>query len=159
MTTWEAIGALLAVAVFFALLYASIGWLLRKARKPVRYHVDGGNPIRYEDERWWFYDETWSHRYGPFKHKEWAAASLWWYCEAQLEGLERINRGDLFWYRERIDAPWVEAKVESCHTYTCNEGRLTINLTDVGTNWRYTVDINKSTWRYLMPLTSPMLPE
>lgn len=33
---------------------------------------------------WYYYDETWAHRYGPFDTSEEAAASLRNYLETQL---------------------------------------------------------------------------
>lgn len=34
------------------------------------------SPIHQDDNGWWFYDETWSYRYGPFPTRRIAALEL-----------------------------------------------------------------------------------
>jgi hypothetical protein len=37
---------------------------------------DDRNPVHEEDGQWYFYDETWSNRLGPFPDRETADAKL-----------------------------------------------------------------------------------
>lgn len=57
------------------------------------YRFNGGNPawfvierkesypVRQEEGKWWFYDETWSNRYGPYETEVEARAGLTKYAE------------------------------------------------------------------------------
>ena len=40
--------------------------------------------VHKEDGRWWFWDETWSERIGPFKYKSDALRAARKYCEEVL---------------------------------------------------------------------------
>ena len=42
------------------------------------------NPIHEEDCKWYFWDEVWCDRYGPFHTEEIAKAELKRYCELVL---------------------------------------------------------------------------
>ena len=42
------------------------------------------NPIRFEDDKWWFCDETWVDRYGPFETEEEATDACVEYCKREL---------------------------------------------------------------------------
>lgn len=39
------------------------------------------NPVRFEEDQWWFYDECWDDRLGPYKSKEEAAEACHRYHE------------------------------------------------------------------------------
>ena len=38
------------------------------------------NPIHEHKGKWWFWDESWFHRYGPFESKEHAQDAFMVYC-------------------------------------------------------------------------------
>jgi len=42
------------------------------------------NPIHCYDEKWWFWDETWSDRMGPFDTEEQTEEALRQYCKEKL---------------------------------------------------------------------------
>jgi len=44
------------------------------------------NPVHKEDDGWYFYDETWSDRFGPFPTEEDANKARVVYATTQLEG-------------------------------------------------------------------------
>jgi hypothetical protein len=39
------------------------------------------NPIHQYQDRWWFWDEVWAHRVGPFETQEKAQEALKDYCD------------------------------------------------------------------------------
>lgn len=39
------------------------------------------DPIHHDDEGWWFWEETWAHRSGPFTTEQEARQALDEYCE------------------------------------------------------------------------------
>lgn len=41
-----------------------------------------GDPVVYEDDAWWFWDETWSNKHGPFDNQVEARQMLEKYAEA-----------------------------------------------------------------------------
>jgi hypothetical protein len=43
------------------------------------------NPV-FQDEngKWWFHNETWSDKYGPYETKEAVAKALYTYCKYEL---------------------------------------------------------------------------
>lgn len=43
------------------------------------------NPIRFEDGMWWFWDETWSYREGPFETEKEADDAYIEYCKRELD--------------------------------------------------------------------------
>ena len=59
------------------------------------------NPV---DGKWYYYDETWAYREGPYDSREEAAASLDFYCKIILNGgnpvneYEKIRRSLLRWF-------------------------------------------------------------
>jgi hypothetical protein len=40
------------------------------------------------DGKWWFWDETWADKYGPYETKEAVHKALWTYCVYEL-GISR----------------------------------------------------------------------
>jgi len=42
------------------------------------------NPIHQEGDSWYFWDETWAFRYGPYKTREEAERELDRYCKTVL---------------------------------------------------------------------------
>lgn len=38
------------------------------------------DPVHLYDDKWWFYDETWAHRYGPWLTEQEAREQLKEYC-------------------------------------------------------------------------------
>ncbi len=42
------------------------------------------NPVRHENGAWWFYDETWAFRDGPYLTEEKATEECSKYCEREL---------------------------------------------------------------------------
>ena len=38
------------------------------------------DPVHNEEEKWYFYEETWSHRYGPYDTEQTARDELARYC-------------------------------------------------------------------------------
>lgn len=42
------------------------------------------NPVHEEKDGWWFWNETWSHRYGPYRSKKEAIFQLKEYCRLYL---------------------------------------------------------------------------
>lgn len=43
------------------------------------------NPVRFEDGQWWFYDEIWMDRCGPFETKKEATDACAEYCRGLFE--------------------------------------------------------------------------
>ena len=43
------------------------------------------NPVRFEDNAWWFWDEIWIDRYGPFETEEEATDACTEYCKGELD--------------------------------------------------------------------------
>jgi len=56
---------------------------MKKGFKKTKRHDP--NPIRFEDGRWWFYDEVWIDRYGPFDTEEEATNACIEYCKRELD--------------------------------------------------------------------------
>lgn len=52
------------------------------------------NPIHFEDGKWWFWDETWADRHGPFESEAAAEAALRAYVVEYLEAPGPLNQGD-----------------------------------------------------------------
>lgn len=46
--------------------------------------VPSKNPIHFDNGKWWFWDETWSDRLGPFDTEEQTKEALRQYCEEVL---------------------------------------------------------------------------
>lgn len=44
------------------------------------------DPVYEYQGLWWFWDETWANRYGPFYTKQDAQTALSEYCQHVLEG-------------------------------------------------------------------------
>jgi len=42
------------------------------------------DPVHEHDDKWYFWDETWSQRVGPYDTKAKAAEALVRYCETEL---------------------------------------------------------------------------
>lgn len=42
------------------------------------------NPVRFEDGMWWFWDEVWAYRYGPFETEKEATDACIEYCKREL---------------------------------------------------------------------------
>lgn len=42
--------------------------------------TDQSNPVRYEEGKWWWYDEVWADRNGPYDTETEAKAELAKYC-------------------------------------------------------------------------------
>lgn len=40
----------------------------------------GPDPVRFEDDAWYFYDEVWADRYGPYETEEEARNEFFNYC-------------------------------------------------------------------------------
>lgn len=47
------------------------------------------DPIFAEDKSWFYWNETWTDKFGPFRSEELARASLKLYVEFELEGAEQ----------------------------------------------------------------------
>ena len=45
---------------------------------------DDANPIKYEDGAWWFWDECWCTKYGPFESESEAKMGLKQYVKDYL---------------------------------------------------------------------------
>ena len=41
------------------------------------------NPVRYEDGEWWFWNEIWTERFGPYPDEEAANQACREYCEKE----------------------------------------------------------------------------
>lgn len=47
--------------------------------------MDAANPVfQDEDGKWWFWNETWSDKYGPYDSKNAVAKALYTYCIYEL---------------------------------------------------------------------------
>lgn len=46
------------------------------------------NPVRFEDGKWWFYDEVWVDRYGPYETEMEATDACAEYCRTLEYGHE-----------------------------------------------------------------------
>lgn len=53
---------------------------------PSQHPLQARDPIHQDDEGWWFWDETWSDRYGPFINEEAARHELKIYVQNLEEG-------------------------------------------------------------------------
>lgn len=46
--------------------------------------VEAEDIVHFSKDKWWFYDETWSHAYGPYETRADAQGALSNYCVAYL---------------------------------------------------------------------------
>jgi len=47
--------------------------------------MESANPVFQDDDgKWWFWNETWSDKYGPYESKERVAKALYTYCIYEL---------------------------------------------------------------------------
>ncbi len=57
------------------------------------------DPVHQDDAGWWFYDETWADRHGPYACEKTARRELYAYDEIVLEGPKTFMV--VFEYRQR----------------------------------------------------------
>ncbi len=66
--------------------------------------VHNPDPVRFEDDAWWFYDETWSYRIGPFADEATARSELAHYTSWLMS--PKVCWGGVFDpERERVQLP------------------------------------------------------
>ena len=49
------------------------------------------NPVHFENDAWYFWDETWAYRHGPYESEEEAKDMLNSYCEIEL-GMSPLDK-------------------------------------------------------------------
>jgi phosphatidylglycerophosphatase A len=54
------------------------------------------NPVYKEDNKWYFWDETWAYRCGPFLTEQEAEWRLLLYCLFVLDDCKKIGEIELF---------------------------------------------------------------
>ncbi len=59
---------------------------LKKMLENVNPNMDGpsSGPVHFHEEKWWFWDEVWVDRIGPFDTETEARTVLKRYCEEEL---------------------------------------------------------------------------
>jgi hypothetical protein len=48
--------------------------------------IESSDPVFAQDGEWYFYDEVWANRKGPYRTEQLARAGLLLYCEYEVEG-------------------------------------------------------------------------
>jgi hypothetical protein len=156
MSALEGLAALGVAIGFILALYAALYAWLRRVKKPkVQPHPHAA--VHQDEQGWWFWDEVWCDRYGPFACHDWAVAAMVWYAQVELEGGHEV--GTRFRFRCTPFDDWggvvlteVRWNKDRTHcTYTVEE------LSEECI--KYYVPIVASTLHYLMPEGSPMIPE